>query len=142
MKKYVKSIKRDLKVQYRIILAFCEDDLSILCVNCIIDDKHKSHNIETLSAACSKIINGIVNSRLTSQTQKQSIYSQLKENTERGLKLKEISKLRHDDISKFYSNIKKLIEKREEELHQRINNEVNNGDKILASSDQVKNSII
>jgi influenza virus NS1A-binding protein len=110
------------EIHSKAIEAYCNTDKKVLCVSCILDDGHKSHDITSISKAAlrqKEILNTYSSSILANET---LINKEEQELDQIGKSLKENFEKLQEEFHAIYETIKETIDQREAENTEKMKN--------------------
>lgn len=118
------------EIHSKAIEAYCNTDKKVLCVSCILDDGHKSHDITSISKAAIRQ-KDILNAYSGSVLMNESLLTKEEQELEFSSKnLKENFERIQEDFHNLYDSIREAISIREaeviEKMKQILQNELNN----------------
>lgn len=100
---------------------YCISCTQLICINCILENEHKSHQLTTISRAHSDYVNFIHESSIEMIKTEMNISKTLNKIEDEISKLNEIHYTKQMLIKKFYNRVKSVLEEREETLLNRLN---------------------
>lgn len=105
--------------------AYCNNDKKVLCVSCILENGHKSHDISSISKAAGKQREVLASLALTALQNEQTLYKEEQD-------LENLSKLSHENFEKIqdefaglYETIREALISREIEMLAKMKNSLN-----------------
>ncbi|EAS03065.2 kelch motif protein (macronuclear) [Tetrahymena thermophila SB210] len=114
MKIIALNIKRNTKK------AFCMSDKVLLCINCILEENHKSHELESIQNARNGEMKTVEKHLAKAEHLKQKIVNSINSIQESTSQLSKITDKSLHEITHFYNNIRKIVNEREEKQKNRV----------------------
>ena len=103
------------EIHNKAIEAYCNTDKKVLCVSCILDDGHKSHDITSITKAALRQ-KDILNAYSGSVLMNEAIINKEEQDLDSGSKsIKDNFERIQEDLHSIYESIKDLIDLREKE---------------------------
>ncbi len=105
---------------FYLVLAFCQKECELLCVTCILDDGHRSHEINSVSDAVEKERNLITKAEELCKIIEEKLYIMKEEIDQGSAELYESAEKARVEITDLYNEIRKKLNKRETTLKQKV----------------------
>lgn len=102
------------------IEAFCDLDKKLLCIDCILNENHKTHEILSLEKACSKEKYMFDMSLKTAMQKENEVKHQIHRIKNYLTELEESANKNRSDISKLFNEIRNKIIEREASMKKQI----------------------
>ncbi|KAL4445683.1 hypothetical protein ABPG74_006234 [Tetrahymena malaccensis] len=100
--------------------AFCMSDKVLLCINCILEENHKNHELESIQNARNGEMKTVEKHLAKAEHLKQKIVNSINSISESTSQLSKITDKSLHEITHFYNNIRKIVNEREEKQKNRV----------------------
>ena len=114
--------------------AFCEDDLVLLCIDCILIDGHKAHDIRPVSQASEKERAGLQEDIDTANNLEESLNLMLSDIANFRAELGEKANSKREKVTSVFKEITNVIHERESTLKQNISNILEKEEDVLTTT--------
>jgi len=111
---------------------FCEDDKKLLCINCILLDGHKAHEILPIGQAASDLRIKLAQGIEFSQQMEEKLKGMLNDISGFRIQLNNSANLKREQITALYKEISNIIHERESSLKQTVANILEREEEVLS----------
>ncbi|CAD8103312.1 unnamed protein product [Paramecium sonneborni] len=118
------------------IEAFCSDDCSLLCINCILYDGHKGHQFQSLDDSLRMELNRFYSISENVQQNHQKAIKQFQQLAQMNDQLDIEYQRLNIEITKFFNSIRQSIQERESKLQEQLNQSLINQKQQISQSQQ------